>query len=219
MTWEHCILFFKWVKIILKWYHQPGRVCYRNIWRNIDDMHFSMFLLSRMCSVLRWLHYPLAFTLSSTGNVEGWQRLNMDERRMMCIFKLWGSYTWFWWIIMGKDGWKRSIYSAPWAILCCVFFFFFLRPKLIQSWNIHVCCFIFRTQVRRGSPEVTPQQTGAGHSHVSRTVKRYPSSTAPITSNALPSANGHNHRHAHTQQVAYSNGQPHASRNAVTPKG
>lgn len=98
-------------------------------------------------------------------------------------------------------------------------FFFFLRPKWIQSWNIHVCCFIFRTQVRRGSPEVTPQQTGAGHSHVSRTVKRYPSSTAPITSNALPSANGHNHRHAHTQQVAYSNGQPHASRNAVTPKG
>lgn len=102
---------------------------------------------------------------------------------------------------------------------CAVVFFFFLRLKWIQSWNIHVCCFIFRTQVRRGSPEVTPQQTGAGHSHVSRTVKRYPSSTAPITSNALPSANGHNHRHAHTQQVAYSNGQPHASRNAVTPKG
>ncbi|XP_060790649.1 latent-transforming growth factor beta-binding protein 2-like isoform X2 [Neoarius graeffei] len=88
-------------------------------------------------------------------------------------------------------------------------------PKLPSGREAHSS----GTQVRRGSPEVTPQQTGAGHSHVSRTVKRYPSSTAPITSNALPSANGHNHRHAHTQQVAYSNGQPHASRNAVTPKG
>ncbi|KAG7328508.1 hypothetical protein KOW79_008452 [Hemibagrus wyckioides] len=75
------------------------------------------------------------------------------------------------------------------------------------------------TQVRRGSPEVPLQQPGEGQSHASRTVKRYPSSTAPITSNALPSANGHNHGHTHTQHVAYSNGQPHASSNQVTPAG
>ncbi|XP_060735308.1 latent-transforming growth factor beta-binding protein 2-like [Tachysurus vachellii] len=75
------------------------------------------------------------------------------------------------------------------------------------------------TQVRRGSPEVSLQQPGAGQSHVSRTVKRYPSSTEPITSNALPSANGHNHGHTRTQHVAYSNGQPHASSNQVTPAG
>lgn len=75
------------------------------------------------------------------------------------------------------------------------------------------------TQVRRGSPEVTLQQTGSGQSHVSRTVKRYPSSTAPITSNALPIANGHNHGHTHTQHVTYSNGQPHTSSDTVTPTG
>lgn len=43
-----------------------------------------------------------------------------------------------------------------------------------------------RTQVRRGQPDTSPQQTGT-----SRTVKRYPSSSAPITSNALPSNNGY----------------------------
>ncbi|KAI5102569.1 latent-transforming growth factor beta-binding protein 1 isoform X2 [Silurus meridionalis] len=75
------------------------------------------------------------------------------------------------------------------------------------------------TQVRRGSPEVPQQQTGAGQSHASRTVKRYPSSTAPITSNALPSVNGHNHVYTHNQNVAYSNGQQHASNNKVTPTG
>ncbi|KAK3563790.1 hypothetical protein QTP86_034520 [Hemibagrus guttatus] len=75
------------------------------------------------------------------------------------------------------------------------------------------------TQVRRGSPELPLQQPGAGQSHASRTVKRYPSSTAPITSNALPSATRHNQGHAHTQHVAYSNGQPHASSNQVTPAG
>lgn len=42
-----------------------------------------------------------------------------------------------------------------------------------------------RTQARRGPPDTSPQQTGT-----SRTVKRYPSSSAPITSNALPSNNG-----------------------------
>ncbi|KAM9465805.1 latent-transforming growth factor beta-binding protein 1-like [Clarias gariepinus] len=67
------------------------------------------------------------------------------------------------------------------------------------------------TQVRRGSPEVTQHQTGAGQSHVSRTVKRYPSSSAPITSNALPSANA--------QHIAYASVQPHASANTVLPAG
>ncbi|KAM6961294.1 latent-transforming growth factor beta-binding protein 2-like [Aplochiton taeniatus] len=42
------------------------------------------------------------------------------------------------------------------------------------------------TQVRRGPPDSSPHQTGT-----SRTVKRYPSSTGPITSNALPNGNGH----------------------------
>uniref|UniRef100_A0A673Y9A1 Latent-transforming growth factor beta-binding protein 1 n=1 Tax=Salmo trutta TaxID=8032 RepID=A0A673Y9A1_SALTR len=42
-------------------------------------------------------------------------------------------------------------------------------------------------QVRRGPADSSsPQQTGT-----SRTVKRYPSSTGPITSNALPNGNGH----------------------------
>uniref|UniRef100_A0A8P4FWM1 Latent transforming growth factor beta binding protein 2 n=1 Tax=Dicentrarchus labrax TaxID=13489 RepID=A0A8P4FWM1_DICLA len=38
----------------------------------------------------------------------------------------------------------------------------------------------------RGPPDSSPQQTGT-----SRTVKRYPSSSGPITSNALPSGNGY----------------------------
>lgn len=46
-----------------------------------------------------------------------------------------------------------------------------------------------RTQVRRGPPDTSPQQTGT-----SRTVKRYPSSSGPITSNALPSGNSYNSR-------------------------
>uniref|UniRef100_A0A3B4BZ25 Latent transforming growth factor beta binding protein 2 n=1 Tax=Pygocentrus nattereri TaxID=42514 RepID=A0A3B4BZ25_PYGNA len=49
----------------------------------------------------------------------------------------------------------------------------------------------------RGSPDISPQQTGT-----SRTVKRYPSSSGPITSNALPSSNGNgfsSHGYSHTQ--------------------
>ncbi|XP_037343428.2 latent-transforming growth factor beta-binding protein 2-like [Pungitius pungitius] len=42
------------------------------------------------------------------------------------------------------------------------------------------------TQVRRGPPDSSPQQTGT-----SRTVKRYPSSSGPITSNAIPNGNGY----------------------------
>uniref|UniRef100_A0A8C5E213 Latent-transforming growth factor beta-binding protein 2 n=1 Tax=Gouania willdenowi TaxID=441366 RepID=A0A8C5E213_GOUWI len=42
------------------------------------------------------------------------------------------------------------------------------------------------TQVKRGPPDPSPQQTGT-----SRTVKRYPSFSGPITSNALPSSHGY----------------------------
>lgn len=54
---------------------------------------------------------------------------------------------------------------------------------------------IDRTQVRRGPPDSSPQQSGT-----SRTVKRYPSSSGPITSNALPSGNGYANRHGAEQR-------------------
>uniref|UniRef100_A0A8B9JQJ1 Latent-transforming growth factor beta-binding protein 1 n=1 Tax=Astyanax mexicanus TaxID=7994 RepID=A0A8B9JQJ1_ASTMX len=65
---------------------------------------------------------------------------------------------------------------------------------------------IERTQVRRGSPDLSPQQTGS-----SRTVKRYPSSTGPITSNALPNGHSNGNRHGshgytHTQHLSSSGG-------------
>ncbi|XP_077945511.1 latent-transforming growth factor beta-binding protein 2 isoform X5 [Gasterosteus aculeatus] len=47
------------------------------------------------------------------------------------------------------------------------------------------------TQVRRGPPDSSPQQTGT-----SRTVKRYPSSSGPITSNAIP-YNGNGYANGH----------------------
>lgn len=65
---------------------------------------------------------------------------------------------------------------------------------------------IDRTQVRRGPPDSSPQQTGT-----SRTVKRYPSSSGPITSNALPSGNGYanghgnEHRNWHGHRNGHSN--------------
>ncbi|XP_035388600.1 latent-transforming growth factor beta-binding protein 2 isoform X1 [Electrophorus electricus] len=75
------------------------------------------------------------------------------------------------------------------------------------------------TQVRRGSPEISPQQTGA-----SRTVKRYPSSTGPITSNALPSGhgwgNGQSREYAHSRHLSPTSGQWQDSHsNAVSPSG
>ncbi|KAM3871347.1 latent-transforming growth factor beta-binding protein 2-like [Diretmus argenteus] len=88
------------------------------------------------------------------------------------------------------------------------------------------------TQVRRGPPDSSPQQTGT-----SRTVKRYPSSTGPITSNALPNGNGysnghgseqgnwHGHRSGHAYGHAphrpTSNGQVHGQQfnNALSPAG
>nr|XP_023842345.1 latent-transforming growth factor beta-binding protein 2-like [Salvelinus alpinus] len=72
------------------------------------------------------------------------------------------------------------------------------------------------TQVRRGPADSSsPQQTGT-----SRTVKRYPSSTGPITSNALPNGNGHDigngNGHSSNGHRPTTNG--HAN-NAVAPAG
>ncbi|XP_066523108.1 latent-transforming growth factor beta-binding protein 2-like [Hoplias malabaricus] len=64
------------------------------------------------------------------------------------------------------------------------------------------------TQVRRGSPDISSQQTGS-----SRTVKRYPSSSGPITSNALPSSHGY----THTQHRSSSSGQPQDSHSNAVP--
>ncbi|XP_034051040.1 latent-transforming growth factor beta-binding protein 2 [Thalassophryne amazonica] len=83
------------------------------------------------------------------------------------------------------------------------------------------------SQVRRGPADSTPQQTGT-----SRTVKRYPSSSGPITSNALPSAHGnenrnwHESRNGHTSTHSLNTHRPtgnsrthgHSS-NAVSPPG
>lgn len=63
--------------------------------------------------------------------------------------------------------------------------------------------------MRRGPPDSSPQQTGT-----SRTVKRYPSSSGPITSNALPSGNGYanghgnEHRNWHGHRNGHSNVHP-----------
>ncbi|KAK6304402.1 hypothetical protein J4Q44_G00249880 [Coregonus suidteri] len=72
------------------------------------------------------------------------------------------------------------------------------------------------TQVRRGpANSSSPQQTGT-----SRTVKRYPSSTGPITSNALPNGNGHDigngNGHSSNGHRPTSNGH---TNNAVAPAG
>ncbi|XP_061553324.1 latent-transforming growth factor beta-binding protein 1-like isoform X1 [Phycodurus eques] len=85
------------------------------------------------------------------------------------------------------------------------------------------------TQVRQGPPESSPQLTGT-----SRTVKRYPSSSGPITSNALPNGNAHGneHRNSHGQRNGHdtmhyfnthrptSNNQLHGKfNNALSPAG
>lgn len=59
---------------------------------------------------------------------------------------------------------------------------------------------IDRTQVRRGPPDSSPQQTGT-----SRTVKRYPSSSGPITSNALPGGNGYGNGHSNEHRNWHGN--------------
>lgn len=92
---------------------------------------------------------------------------------------------------------------------------------------------IGRTQVRRGPPDSSPQQTGT-----SRTVKRYPSSSGPITSNALPSGNGyangrgsehrnwHGHRNGHSNVQSFNTHRPTSDsqlhgqfNNALLPAG
>ncbi|XP_029349298.1 latent-transforming growth factor beta-binding protein 2 [Echeneis naucrates] len=62
------------------------------------------------------------------------------------------------------------------------------------------------TQVRRGPPDSSPQQTGT-----SRTVKRYPASSGPITSNALPNGNSYANSHGndHGNWQGHRNGQRH----------
>ncbi|KAM6917617.1 latent-transforming growth factor beta-binding protein 2-like [Lycodopsis pacificus] len=84
------------------------------------------------------------------------------------------------------------------------------------------------TQVRRGPPDSSPQQTGT-----SRTVKRYPSSSGPITSNALPNGNGranghgsehgtwHGHRNVHrnTHRPSSDSQLPGQFNNALSPAG
>ncbi|KAI4874235.1 hypothetical protein NFI96_020690 [Prochilodus magdalenae] len=72
------------------------------------------------------------------------------------------------------------------------------------------------TQVSSGSPDISPQQTGT-----SRTVKRYPSSSGPITSNALPNGNGHSsHGYSHTRPRSSSSGQlPDSHSNSVSAAG
>ncbi|KAM9355355.1 latent-transforming growth factor beta-binding protein 2-like [Pholidichthys leucotaenia] len=62
------------------------------------------------------------------------------------------------------------------------------------------------TQVRRGPPDSSPQQTGT-----SRTVKRYPSSSGPITSNALPNGNSYNSGHADVQGNWYGHQNGHSN--------
>ncbi|XP_030620963.1 latent-transforming growth factor beta-binding protein 2-like [Chanos chanos] len=72
------------------------------------------------------------------------------------------------------------------------------------------------TQGRHGQSNSSPQQTGT-----SRTVKRYPSSTGPITSNALPNGhttgvlNGAHHGqiYLHNSQRDAANGQVHSAHN------
>ena len=74
-----------------------------------------------------------------------------------------------------------------------------------------MCLWIFgdvigRTQVRRGPPDSSPQQTGT-----SRTVKRYPSSSGPITSNALPSSTVYADAHGNEHRIWYGDRNGHSS--------
>lgn len=87
------------------------------------------------------------------------------------------------------------------------FFTLFICWKLIR---VSFCCHdvICRTQARRGSGYSSPQQSGT-----SRTVKRYPSSSEPITSNALPSSNGFANSHGSEHRSWYS----HRNRQSFTP--
>lgn len=80
----------------------------------------------------------------------------------------------------------------------------------VSSFTVFICwklitvffCFdyvICRTLARRGPAYSSPQQSGT-----SRTVKRYPSSSEPITSNALPNGNGFANGHGSENRNWYS---------------
>ena len=69
------------------------------------------------------------------------------------------------------------------------------------------------SQVRRGPPDLTPQQTGS-----SRTVKRYPSSAGPITSNALPNGNGYSTGHGAAAAAAAQGNWPGTGRAGNTDR-
>ncbi|MEQ2264720.1 hypothetical protein XENORESO_017299, partial [Xenotaenia resolanae] len=66
------------------------------------------------------------------------------------------------------------------------------------------------TQARRGPAFSSPQHTGT-----SRTVKRYPSSSEPITSNALP--NGNSVANGHGREQKNRNWYDHRNRQSNTP--
>lgn len=72
------------------------------------------------------------------------------------------------------------------------------------------------TQVRRGPPDSSPQQTGT-----SRTVKRYPSSSGPIISNALPNSYSNNNLNGHGRAYRPPSNSPlHGQyNNALLPAG
>ncbi|KAG7466387.1 hypothetical protein MATL_G00164230 [Megalops atlanticus] len=69
------------------------------------------------------------------------------------------------------------------------------------------------TQVRRGPADTSPQHAGT-----SRTVKRYPSSNWPITSNALPNGNGNGHSRGNQRPAVNGQGAENLN-NAVAPIG
>lgn len=144
----------------------------------------------------------------------------------------WPGFNWFhgdasrcWWVCHYQ--WL-CVYTQ--CIYTCVCVRYWALPEVMCLWSCDDV--IDRTQVRRGPPDSSPQQTGT-----SRTVKRYPSSTGPIISNALPNGNGyvsahgseqrawHGHRNVHSNTHPLNNyrpsggqQQPHFN-NAVSPAG
>ena len=91
-------------------------------------------------------------------------------------------------------------------------------PWCVCSGPVSRKCIVFslanRTQVRPGIADSSPQQTGT-----SRTVKRYPSSTWPITSNALPSGKGSRSGHGQSSPRASSDRRLQGQSNALSPAG
>lgn len=119
---------------------------------------------------------------------------------------------------------RRREHAHWWACVCVLAVYVNKRTvqynvsihkRVCSSWTSAVSSCVYglchdvidRTQVRRGPPDSSPQQSGT-----SRTVKRYPSSSGPITSNALPSANGYANGHAVEQRNWHRNGQGNTHR-------